>query len=341
MKAQKVNKLSKTRKHINKHGINRLASQVAKSNYQGVNTYTFKVLDGYHGPGYRLERFTARLFADSLEAYLAKRQHLDFQHPKNTARKILYALPSFPEWASLMPGALALEPVHDPEQKRLPTGKRIDPLTRQMFRHSLDPIGVRTRTLMGGWLARQYVKQHPNQPVRWLSLAGGTAVPSMLMVHASEMDRSKLHYANIDIDESALAVAKEVTAFENLSPANTNLLVGDIFDQKLLDKATDKKTVDIVEMMGIFEYLDEKQSSKLLKLAYGLLNQDGIIIAGNMRAENKHLNVHKRGVGWPSVIPRNLDDLLAIFQLAGIDKNNVSIYQPLDGVYNVMRIRKT
>lgn len=337
----KTHKLSKTRKHINKSGIDKLAKLTAEADYKDIKVHVFKVLDGYHEPWYKLERLGSRLLGDSLERYLAKRQHLSFDHPKNKAKKVLYTLPSFPEWATLMPGALALEPVHNPEQKRMPSGKRLDPLTRRLFRHSLDPIGVRTRTLMGGWLARQYVKSHPAQPIRWLSMAGGTAAPSMLMIHASQANKDYLHYADIDIDENAIKIAKQIIDLEGLNPENTKLLAGDIFDQKLIDAATGKQPVDIVEMMGIFEYLDEKESTKLLRLAYGLLKTNGMIIAGNMRRENKHLNVHKRGVGWPSVIPRTVDDLIPIFQAAGINNENVSIYQPVDGVYNVMCIRKT
>lgn len=342
MATHRTKKPSRVRRHVSKHGIAKTAQQSSHNKHQGVDVYTFEVHDGYHQPWYRLERFGSRLFANKLEAYLAKRQHVDFKHPKNQARKILYALPSFPEWATLMPGALALEPVQDPEHRKLPTGKYLDPITRRMFRHSLDPVGVRTRTLMGGWLADQYVKERKGQPIHWLSLAGGTAAPSMLMVHASGADRSKLHYGNVDMDKNAIKIAREITKYEDLRPDHTVLLVGDIFDKGLLSKAAAGQKVDVIDMMGIFEYLDEAKAAELLKLAYSLLKSGGIIIAGNMRAEHKHLNLHKRGVGWPDVIPRSLDEVMVVCHRAGIDtKKSLAVYQPKDGVYNVLRIRKT
>lgn len=340
MATQTRNRLSRVQKHVQKHGILQVARQIARSEQEGVDIHTFAIQDGYHQPWYRLERFGSRLLAGQMEAYLAKRHHIDFNHPKNGARKLLYTLPSFPEWATLMPGALALEPIHHPEQKRLPTGKRVDPITRRLFRHGMDPVGVRTRTLMGGWIAYNYVKARSGQPISWLSLAGGTAAPSMLMVNASEVDKNLLTYADIDIDPHAIRIAGEIVEFEGLSPDKTTLLAGDIFDEALLSKATGSGGVDIIDMMGIFEYLDVDQAVKLLKLAYDKLKPGGIIIAGNMRAEHPQLNLHKRGVGWPDVIPRKVDDLLVIFNKAEINKSNLTIYQPKDGVYNVLSVRK-
>lgn len=162
----------------------------------------------------------------------------------------------------------------------------------------------------------------------------------MLMVHASGINKDLLHYADIDIDQNAIKIAKEITDFEQLKSSQTKLLHGNIFDNHTLQAATGGEPIDIVEMMGIFEYLDEERSAELLKLMYGLLKEKGIIIAGNMRQENRHLNLHKRGVGWPDVIPRKVEHLISICQNAGIDTANLSIYQPLDGVYNVLLIRK-
>ncbi len=340
MLSHKDKRTPKVQRHAMKHGITHAVKEVTRTNRNGVDVYELRVHDGYHQLRYRVERFGSRIFGRQLEAYLAKRQHLDFRHSKNFARKLLYSLPSFSDWATLMPGALALEPIHHPGLKRLPSGKRLDPITRRLFRHALDPVGVRTRTLVGGWIAHHYVNGRAKLPVRWLSLGGGTAASSMIMIGASGIDKSLLHYSNVDIDQRAIKIAKEITLVEKLNPNNIKLLVGDILNGDLLTQATGSKQVDIIELMGIFEYLDTDRAVKLLKLAYGLLKAGGILILSNMRIEHPELNVHKRGIGWPHVIPRKVDELLLICQQAGISNECLSVYQPKDGVYNVLRVRK-
>lgn len=334
-------KQPRVRRQVSKYGIEKVVQEKSASKLGAVSVRKFKINDGYHQPRYKLERAGSRLFAASMETYLAKRKHYDHAHPKNMARKILYSLPSFSAWAALMPGSLALEPVHHPEQSKLPTGKRLDPITRRLFRHGMDPIGVRTRTLMGGWLARQYVKNKKDNGARWLSLAGGTSVPSMIMVEASRVDKSKLFYSNVDLDGAAIEIAREVTELEGLKASQTRILAGDIFTRKILDRATDKKPVDIIDMMGIFEYFEDKKSAELLKLALEYLKTGGLIIAGNMRSDHPQLNLHKRGVGWPDVIPRSESQVISICRRAGISESEIDIYQPADGVYSVFRVTKT
>lgn len=332
---------SKTQKLLKKKEILKIVTPLSQSQVGSTHVYSLRVQDGYHEPWHKLERFATRLVGARMEAYLAKRPHLDFDHPKNTAKKMLYSLPAWSEWATLMPGALALEPIHHPKQKRLPTGRRLDPLTSRIFRHSLDTVGVRTRTLAGGWIAYAYASERPGQPLNWVSLAGGTAAPTMLMVHAAGINRGTMRYTNIDRDNWAVDIAKEVADFEGLQPQLTQLLVADIFDKKVLHQAVLPGTADIIDLMGIFEYLDEQQSVKLLKLAYELLKPNGLIIACNMRSDHPQLNLHKRGVGWPSVIQKSIDDLISVCQQSGLNPDQLTIYQPLDGVYNVMRIVKT
>jgi len=336
-----VKKTSKTRHHVSKHGIEKTVNVTSNTVFQGVKVYLAAVKDGYHQPRYKLERYGSRLFAAGMESYLAKRSNYSHGHPKNAARKILYSLPSFASWAELMPGSLALEPVHDPAHRKLPTGKRLGPITRRLFRHGLDPVGVRTRTLVASWLAHEYIADNASgKQLHWLSLAGGTTAPSMLMVEAAKVDKSSLYYANIDLDSAAISIARGLVAYEKLKPSQTKLLIGDIFDRGLLAEASGKQPQDIIDMMGIFEYFDDKKSIELLTLALEFLKPGGIIIAGNMRLDHPQLNLHKRGIGWPDVIPRSNQQIINICLRAGIKQNQLDIYQPADGVYSVFRVRK-
>ncbi len=331
---------SHARKMLTKQGVKHAVNNQISRKSAGVRLHEVDVKDGYHHRRYKLERLGSQLFAAQLERFLAKRSHIDFKHEKNRVRKILYMIPAFKEWSGFMPGALALEPIHHPEQKKLVSGKRIDPMTRRLFRHGLDPIGVRSRTLVGGNLAHEYVESNKPNELRWVSLAGGTAAPSMLMIHASKIPAQKVKYLNIDIDKKSIGIADEITKIEGIPKKQTSNVVGDIFDKKLIAKHIKSGQADIVDLMGIFEYLDDNQSKDLLNISYGLLKSGGQIIACNMRDDHPQLNLHKRGVGWPGVIPRKVKDVAAMIKKSGIDLENVDIYQSKDGVYNVISIKK-
>ncbi len=332
--------LTNTQRTLSNKGILSVVKFVSHSHLGETTIYKLRVLDGYHTPRYKLERYATRLVAKCMETYLAKRPHMPFDHKDNRARKLLYMLPALKEWATLMPGALALEPIHHPKQKRLPSGRRMDPLTSRIFRHSFDTVGVRTRTLAAGRLAYEYAAEKPRQPINWVSLAGGTSAPTMLMVNAAGIDMKAIRYTNIDQDSWAINVSRDVTAYEGIPPHQAQLLVADIFDKNVLNATVVPGTADIVDLMGIFEYLDEKQSVQLLSLAYNLLKPGGNIIACNMRMDHPQLNLHKRGVGWPHVIQKSAQELIVICRHAGINPQQLTIYQPLDGIYNVMRIIK-
>lgn len=330
----------KIRKSIDNRGIHASIKVIGDRHSEEVRVVQVQVKDGYHQRRYRLERFGTRAVANRYEKYLAKRQNIDFAHKRNRARRFLYGLPSFRSWSELMPTSLALEPMQHPELRRLPNGKRLGLVTRRWFRHGLGAAGIRSRTLIAAWLAKVYAGEFGKKDKVWVSLSGGTASPSLLMVHASGMDKANLHFVNVDIDERAVGLARETVVREGISLANTDIIHGDIFDKKLITDAVKPGTADVVDIMGVFEYLDDKKSAELLKLAYSLLKPGGVILACNMRSQNPQLNLHQRGIGWPGVTPRSVGNIKSIVSNAKLIDANLSIYQPGDGVYSVFQIKK-
>lgn len=333
-------KQSVTARHLHKRGVQGLVRVLSSRVSGDVPVYSLQVHDGYDTRRYSLERMLFYHSAAAMNRYLAKRQHLNFEHRRNVVRHALYSLPSFSKWANLMDsqGSLAMEPLHNPEVRRLASGDKLGPVTRRLFRHGSDPVGIRSRTITAGWLAQQYVGSHPGD-IKWLSLAGGSAIHAMFMVDASGVEKSRLTYVDIDINPTAIELAGHATALAGLEADHTRLLAGDVFDKQLIAEAGCAAGVDIIDMMGILEYLDEHQASRLIKLAYDRLTPGGILLTCNMRRAHPQLDLHKRGVGWPGVIPRSVADVQAVVHAAGIP-GRLTAYQPSDGVYNVYCITK-
>lgn len=326
-------------KHLHKHGVMAAVRVIGKEQRSnGLVVTHLKVDDGYHFKRYAIERRISRLLAGSMERFLRRRPALSFEHRKNRARKLLYALPAFEEWSAFMPNALALEPIHNPEQKRLVSGGRIDPITRGLFRHGYDPVGIRTRTVTGAWLVHQHLPRTRTE-VKWLSLAGGTGVTALLMLEASGIPKTDWRIDVVDLDAPALDIFKNYAKTHGLPETNIQAIHSDVLSPSL-QKQLAPGSFDVVELMGIFEYFDHRDSVKLLKQAYAFVRPGGMVVFANMRRKHPQLHLHKRGVGWPGVVPRSVADVSAIMQEAGIDLSQVSVFRPGDGVYNVYKLAK-
>ncbi|MEO6761801.1 MAG: class I SAM-dependent methyltransferase [Candidatus Saccharimonadales bacterium] len=330
-------------RHLTKYGIAEMVRVLSKHQLEGVViAHNLRVVDGYNTVRYRLQRLVFYNSAAVMNLYLAKRPLMVFEQKNNLARKFLYSLPSFVKWASLMEdqGSLAMGPLHNPEIRYLVSGERIGPITRRLFRHGADSVGVRSRTITAGWLASHYISNNPRLPIKWLSLAGGSAIHAMFMINASAVDKQLLEFVDIDINPKAIELAEKITQLAGLNRAKTQIVLGNIFDEQLLETVGCTDGIDIVDMLGILDYLDETQAEALVRLAYNRLKPDGLILTSNMRPSHPQFDLHKRGVGWPGVITKTVHQIIAICQAAGVPLDLIDIYQPSDGVYNVVRLRK-
>jgi len=326
-------------RHLAKKGVMSAVTIAGRERREnGLIVTKLRVDDGYHFKRYALERRVSRTLAAGMERFLRRRPDMPFEHRKNRTRRLLYKLPAFQEWSAFMPGALALEPIHDPDQKRLVSGGRIDLVTRGLFRHAADPIGIRTRTVTGAWLVHQNLPK-TRKTVEWLSLAGGTGITSLLMLEASGIPKDSWRISVVDLDRQALEIFMEYSAARGIPKNHTKGVYMDVLSPEV-GKSFTPGSFDVVELMGIFEYFDQADSVLLLKRAYAMAKPGGLVVFGNMRRKHPQLHLHKRGVGWPGVMPRSVQQVSEIIQAADISLDSLSVYQPTDGVYNVYQIVK-
>lgn len=305
----------------------------------GYPVVAVEVTDRYHHRAYKLERALFLGFTNQLQKYLAKRPHISFQHRRNLARPLVYFPPGVRAWTAYMPGGLATQPVHNPEVKTLASGKHIDVMTRRLFRHSVDAIGLRARAYVMTWRIKELLDRR-EEPVTWLSLASGSGQPvyDAITVLGPEKFRSVII---TDGDSETLAFANKLAKQEGVV-AQTNLYLEqlDVFDQKAFDKLFHTHKPAVVDAMGLFEYLEVGQAAALLSRVYHGLPKGGVFIFTNMSPTHPHLDLHKRGLGWPGVIPRSVEDMAKIFAESKVPKSTVEVFQASDKVYNVYQVTK-
>lgn len=274
--------------------------------------------------------------------------------PENVAAQGFYA-GTMREWGKQMPTALALHNLYVTEAPSLPNGARIDDRARDIFRHSLDAIGIRTRANVARAIVAEYARDFDEEEISELSLACGAAVPVVNIAKEVQNIRPdiKMPITLVDLDDNALNLAKTYATENGLvenqdfRTYNANLITNFAMRNTLVDELYgDGKRPHIIDALGFFEYLPKETrsgrqlASSFTENAYASLAPGGKFIFANMLDDRDQLAFNQRGVGWPKIFPRSIEECAEIIDQAGIAKENVKVYVPEDGVYAVYEITK-
>ncbi|HET8689852.1 MAG TPA: class I SAM-dependent methyltransferase family protein [Candidatus Saccharimonadales bacterium] len=304
----------------------------------GLAKYEVNVEDRYHRRRYLMERRLFAAFTNQLQHYLAKRPHIDFDHPRNFVRRLVYLPPGIRAWSAYMPGGLATYSVHNPEHKRLAGGRKVDYMTRALFRHSTDALGIRSRAYVLSYLVAKMVESKNLKSVKWLSLASGSGQP--VYDTLDDLPTTAFSVVITDHDQASLDFAKQIYKFERPHVKKIDFVQLDVLNGTQLERLMDKTKPDLVDAMGLFEYLRPAAASGLLRRIYERLPKGAELVFTNMSSGNPHRDLHQRGLGWPGVIVRSINEVAGILDNAGIPAKSVEVYSPTDRVYNIYRVIK-
>jgi len=286
--------------------------------------------------GNRRHSFERRIFSAvtaQMEKYLRKRPHLDATHPKNYVTKIIYFPSAMRAWAAYMPGGFATFHVHNPDRTHLKSGHKIDYITKNLFKHASDAIGLRSRAYaMAWWLHGIYSDR---KQLSWLSIATGTGQPTF---DAARLFDADVTFHLTDISSEALSFAKTIAEEYGVKKNKLHLSQLDLRKKKAYEALLDESKPDIIEAMGLFEYLSDAEASQLIKRTLSRAKKGSTMIFTNMHSDHPQLSTHKRGLGWPDVIPRTPDEVLKIMTSAGVKRQQISILLPDDSVYAVYAV---
>ena len=302
----------------------------------GVQVHYVTLKDKYDYRRYAIERRVFLAFTDALQGYLKKRPHIEFSSKHNLARSLTYLPAGVKTWSAYMPGAFATHPVHNPEVKVMAHDQKIDFITRRLFRHSVDAIGLRNRAHILSWAVQQ---QHVTKSKRvWLSLAAGSG--QHVYDALNLLDGKKPYDVVIsDIDQEVLAFAEKIYKVQRPRVGDIEFKIIDVHTSDLDDQLKAKPPT-VVDVMGLVEYLDAFQAASLIKRLFERIVDGGMIAFTNMSTEHPHLDLHQRGVGWPGVKPRSIKEVVNIVRQAGVPLRCLTVFKSQDRVYGVYVIRK-
>lgn len=306
-----------------------------KETRKGVRVYGLRIRDRFSNARHRPERAVFAAFVHRLEKHLAKRPHLDFENPRNFARILVYLPPGIRAWAQYMPGGFATYPVHNPDVKRLHSGERVGYLTRNLFRHSFDAIGLRSRAYAMSWYVVRSVGRE-NRRINWLSVAAGTGQPTFdAAIHLAKRPQITL----ADINTETLEFAEQLAQARGIRKS-VKTVQGDVTKSGVFADLLVSSQPDVVDMMGLVEYLDDETVTKLIRTFRLKAPHGSILVFTNMRPTHPELQTHKRGLGWPGVIVRTTDAVTKCIENAGVKPGALEILLPDDNVYALYCIKK-
>lgn len=330
----------------------RLVTEISRSSYlDSAGDVVTKRIVSVEDESDPFDREILRAVGDTLDQELI--QNPSWQAPSdgtldtNPAAHWLYLedpnQKSMAEWLKLFPSAMALYPLQRLEDGgRVLPGGYIDDRAKFLFTNMVDGIGLRARArVMADILVDTSDRFEDNQLV-CVSLGCGAAVPDIdAAVRIKQESGKDIEWHLYDIDGDALNFASELATEAGI---DQNLIKK--YQERFISafKKEQPESVHAVDVLGLWEYLDDRSCVKLLQRSYDLLKPGGSFIASNMLSSRPQLDFNLRGVGWPLIKPRFEQELVDIVTYSGVlsgpNGGKLTFTESEDGVYGVMEIHK-
>lgn len=259
--------------------------------------------------------------------------------------------PSYDAWCTLVPSASSLLYLADPwHYEYIDTGKALVPIdrtSRQLLSLLTDAIAIRSRAAVMAELVRRVVGTHgaiETEPLNWLSIACGTALPTMRAAVAAGV-RPRLLLADVSARalRQATQLAKSIGYTGEVTTKRLN-----IFDPRAMHKlgaelAEHGARPHLVDAMGIFEYTGTNlgvDPVEFLSSVWQILRPRGTLVIGQMLATRPRPDFTMGVVQWPYLELRTVAELLEITDAAELPRERTEVFLPGDGVYAVVQATK-
>lgn len=254
------------------------------------------------------------------------------------------------EWGHQMMQAIALEPLQNLSKGgRFLSRGHLMQRELERFTYMPDGIGLRSRQHIYADLLVQTALETQDDTLRIVSLGSGASVPNIEASQKIEQQVGKgIEWQLFDLDPNALYRAQQMTSEAGLQlstfdfgPKSTDPNHPGFAGRSYIEaRHIENESLDAVDALGLWEYLEPNQAKMFLKMMYPKLKPGASMIVSNMRKKRPHPKYNMVAVGWPEVIMRSDEDLLDIVDAAKISLDQVRLTTPSDGVYVVMEIRK-
>lgn len=169
--------------------------------------------------------------------------------------------------------------------------------------------------------------------VHLLSVGSGSARPVLEAV-ALFNGQFSVEVMLIERDKAAIEFSKTLAAEFHIN--HTTQLTENFFR---LERESAEFRPDVVELVGLLDYLTEKQAIVLLKKVLQVLVPGGYLIAGNI-APNPEAPFVAKGINWPTMIYRTPQEFRNLLIEAGFPLTNIRITREPLGIHTLAIVHK-
>lgn len=250
--------------------------------------------------------------------------------------------------ANLFPTARALFPLQRLEDGgRVLSDSKIEERAHYLFSTMVDGLGLRSRARIYAEELLSVASESSGERLKIVSLGCGAGVPNIDATVRIEKELGKaVDWDLYDLDTVTLGFAQELVEESPIQNSTFNYGPTEAGSERLLGRVYSrafglpKESVDVVDALGLWEYIPHEKAVKFAQKSYDLVKPGGRVIISNMLPDRPQVEFNQRAVGWPGLYLRSDDELLEIIDKAGIDTSQVTMTHSTDGVYVVVDIRK-
>lgn len=202
--------------------------------------------------------------------------------------------------------------------------------------HLLNATGARNRLrVVENELQRSIDEFKGDHEERFnvLSVAAGSSRGLMTVISKIEGERANnIHLTMVDKSEIAAVDAKELASQMGIGDRMTFIKENVFRTNRYL---TQTQKFNFIEVVGLLDYLDDRQVTILLGKLRGSLADGGVLLYSNI-TPNPERSFIKKIVGWPEMQYRKAEELLDLGNAAGFLVPQMRLIQEPSGVYNLV-----
>jgi SAM-dependent methyltransferase len=239
---------------------------------------------------------------------------------------------------TFMPHATALFPLQRTENagRWFPDGK-VDQHAMDIFVNAIDSIAIRSRGAIHNQIVLDAAISSDQTEFSAVALGAGAGVPNINATTKVRDEAGKrFKWKMYDLSYDSLEKSEELFIEAGVPAGDVEVYRADYRKAFKLEA----ESQDVVDMLGLWEYLPSSRCVEAVAECYQLLKPGGVFVFSNMLPDRPQLEVNTTVIGWPGVKPRSVDELIDIVAAAGLDTKDVRVTVPDDGVYAVLEIHK-
>ncbi len=190
-----------------------------------------------------------------------------------------------------------------------------------LYQSQLAAVAVRNRKEIFKDLIVK-ARSNGSRPIRILNLGSG---PCRDVLEASiSANSGDFIFHCVDSDQKAIEYGKRLLAANNVQD------FAHFYHAHIL-KFTANIDYDVVWCAGVFDYLNDRLVTRMLRKMYRWASPDGVCVVGNFAPDNPTRGYMELALDW-HLVYRTEDDYLRLCKNAGIPNANISFERDKSGI---------